>query len=98
MSPLGRSIAGHIRLQRVRGLDRVQRGRLDVAMVSEIIRKQIVPSPFDLSTSFELDTTSGRDRWGRGAALGPRATGHIRLQRVQGLDRVQRGRLDVAMV
>ena len=83
----------HIRLQRVRGLDRVIRGRLDGRSGSKTGGKYPSQSTIRPRVSW----------WGmrlrpcslvRRLLLGYRAMSHIRLQRVRGLDRVLRGRPD----
>ena len=48
----------------------------------------------DYSTSHDLGMRIWPDRLPHRAALGPRAANQICLQRVRGLDRVLRGRVD----
>ena len=54
--------------------------------------RNTLPIDMDLSTSPELDMSSGSAGLVRVAALGPSAMCQTRLQRVRGLDRVLRGR------
>ena len=80
----------HIRLQRVRGLDRTPWGRIGTACIASPGLSHYM---FNYSALYESDIVSMRHWLVRRASLGPETLAHIRLQRVRGLDRTPWGRI-----